>query len=83
MKPSKFIAHQERRLKRPLSDAERAAIHRAREDTTMGQTAVVAMWKALDESPEPDPANPREKASHLRSPASRTSMRITDIPGDG
>lgn len=68
LKPSKFIAHQERRLKRPLSDDERNAITAARERTTTGQTDTIkAMWKALDEAPEPDPSNPREKPSHLRS----------------
>lgn len=67
MKPSKFIAHQERRLKRALSDDERDAVEQAREDTTTGQSYTVnAMWKALDDAPEPDPENPREKPSHQR-----------------
>lgn len=49
MVPSKFIAHQERRLDRPLRDDELDALHTARDDCKTGKRDTVkAMWKALE-----------------------------------
>ena len=50
MYPSKFIGHQERRLKRPLTDTEKACIEAARAACTGGKRDTVkAMWAALEE----------------------------------
>lgn len=48
MKPSRFIAHQERRLGRSLSVEEVAAIQAAREACVGGRSETVkAMWAAV------------------------------------
>jgi hypothetical protein len=48
MKPSKFIAHQERRLGRSLSVDEVGAIHAARASCVGGRSETVkAMWAAV------------------------------------
>jgi hypothetical protein len=49
VRPSKFIAHQERRLGRSLSDAETEAIELARATCFTGKRdAVKAMWAAME-----------------------------------
>ncbi len=54
MRPSKFIAFQERRLGRSLWPEELAAIQRAREDCKTGKRDTVkAMWDALEATPAP------------------------------
>lgn len=54
MKPSKFIAFQERRLERALWPGELAAIQKAREDCKTGKRDTVkAMWDALEAAPAP------------------------------
>lgn len=50
MIPSKFIAHQERRIGRPLTDEERAVIAAAREACATGKRDTVkAMRAALED----------------------------------
>jgi len=50
MTPSKFIAHQERRLGRPLTQGEIDCINAARAASIGGKRDTVkAMWAALEE----------------------------------
>ena len=48
MKPSHFIDYAERKLNRPLSDEERAAVDSAREDSNGKRAGVKAMRMALE-----------------------------------
>jgi squalene cyclase len=49
MKPTKFVAHQERRLGRLLNTVEASAVARARDECTTGKRDTTkAMWEALN-----------------------------------
>jgi hypothetical protein len=68
MRPSKFIAHQERRLGRPLLDAEIAAIQLARATCSTGHRNMVkAMWAAMVRLSRDGASQPRRQgtAVHL------------------
>ena len=50
MTPNKFIAYQEARIRRPLTEAECAAINAARQACKTGKRDTVkAMWEAVRE----------------------------------